>query len=167
MLFTWSPCAAGLRPGFYFLVNFFLWKHSIMVFCQGNAVTCCWQSQKMPNHPCQKALLLGRALPSICAWVRQETALNPCAPTVIPLGHTCLCFHTFYAPSWKPGYVQVSAAFLFCHFFLKFDSAVVNEAATNSEGEDMYATVEVSLVDVSTKDRFVLLHCFTTQLVNL
>ena len=35
-----------------------------MVFCQGNAVTCCWQSQKMPNHPCPKALLLGRALPS-------------------------------------------------------------------------------------------------------
>ena len=35
-----------------------------MVFCQGNAVTCCWQSQKMPNHPCQKALLLGRALPT-------------------------------------------------------------------------------------------------------
>ena len=34
-----------------------------MVFCQGNAVTCCWQSQKMPNHPCPKALLLGRALP--------------------------------------------------------------------------------------------------------
>ena len=26
MLFTWSPCAAGLSPGFYFLVNFFLWK---------------------------------------------------------------------------------------------------------------------------------------------
>ena len=26
MLFTWSPCAAGLNPGFYFRVNFFLRK---------------------------------------------------------------------------------------------------------------------------------------------
>ena len=26
MLFTWSSCAAGLSPGFHFLVNFFLWK---------------------------------------------------------------------------------------------------------------------------------------------
>ena len=35
-----------------------------MVFCQGNAVTCCVQSQTMPNHPCPRALLLGRALPT-------------------------------------------------------------------------------------------------------
>ena len=45
-----------------------------MVFCQGNAVTCCWQSQKMPNHPCPKPLLLGRALPT--AWCNEIGSLT-------------------------------------------------------------------------------------------
>ena len=51
-------------PVYIFWWTFSCEKHSIIVYYQGNAVTCCWQSQKTPNRPCQKALLLGRALPS-------------------------------------------------------------------------------------------------------
>ena len=40
-------------PVFIFRWTFSCEKHSTMAFYQGNAITCCWQSQKMPNNPCQ------------------------------------------------------------------------------------------------------------------
>ena len=59
--FTWPIVhlwALVSAPVFIFWWTFSCEKYSILAFYQGNAVTCCWQSQKMQNHPFKQLGLL-------------------------------------------------------------------------------------------------------------
>ena len=86
--FTWSPCPAGLSPGFHFLVNFFSWKIQHHGLLSGKCR--CWQSQKMPNHPCHKAILIGTVLPRPKIRILEQMVSGSC-----PLCSS-LCYFTFF-----------------------------------------------------------------------